>query len=254
MLPLRSVCLLALAVALSPAVSDAAGSRTPLPVAEDIQAYAIAPGVWQFMAWTTLDGSRIPANGLVVVSGRKALLVNTGWTDAQASHIAEWVEKTTGAKVTLVVPTHAHADTIGGLAALHRRGADSWAQEQTATLARAAGRAVPRHLFQRSKDLKVGERVVKLAFHGAGHSPDNIVVWLPEERILFGGCLVKAANASSPGNMEDAKLADWTTTLQAMMAAYPRPTLVIPGHGDAGGLGLLGHTLGIVRAYLPHQK
>jgi metallo-beta-lactamase class B len=222
-------------------------------VAEDIQAYTIAPGVWLFMSWTTLEGARIPANSLAVVSGRKALLVNTGWTDAQASEIAAWIEKTAGAKVTLVVPTHAHADTIGGLAALHRLGADSWAQEQTGALARAAHREAPHHLFRRSKDLKVGERAVKLAFHGAGHAPDNIVVWLPEERILFAGCLVKAANASSAGNLADAKLADWPATIQALMAAYPRPQLVIPGHGDPGGAGLFGHTLGIVRAELQHQ-
>lgn len=247
----RSWCWLALAAALSPMAGGAAEPPPVVHVSETVEAYPIARGVWRFVAWSELPGAgRIPANGLVVASGRKALLVNTGWTDEQADRLAGWVEKELGAKVTRVVPTHAHADTIGGLAALHRRGADSWAQQQTAALARAAGREVPRHLFRRSQELKVGERTVKLAFHGAGHTPDNIVVWLPEERILFGGCLVKAANASDPGNVQDAKMADWPATMQALMAAYPRARMVIPGHGDPGGFGLLGHTLGIVRAAL----
>jgi metallo-beta-lactamase class B len=139
--------------------------------------------------------------------------------------------------------THAHADTIGGLAALHRRGATSWAQEQTISIARSSGQEVPRHGFDRAKELRVGDRVVKLAFHGAGHTPDSIVVWLPAERILFGGCLVKSASSKDLGSVADARLADWPATTKAVLEAYPDARLVIPGHGDPGDRQLLVHTL-----------
>jgi metallo-beta-lactamase class B len=252
-------CLLAVAITaplptLAALESPEADTARPTPpdavrVADDVEAYRVAPGVWRFVTWIDLPRyGRTPANGLLVTSGQEALLVNTGWTNEQAVRLAEWAERSLGAKVTVVVPTHAHADTIGGLAALHRRGVDSWGQEQTAGIARATGQEIPHHLFGRTKELRLGERVVKLAFHGAGHTPDNIVAWLPAERILFGGCLVKAGSASDLGNVEDARLADWPATIEAVIAAYPDPRLVIPGHGDPGGADLLTHTLQLARA------
>jgi metallo-beta-lactamase class B len=242
---LLSACWLAVALGAGP-VPGAAG---PVRIAADVEAFPIAAGVWRFVTWLDLPPyGRTPANGLLVVSGREALLVNTGWNDAQADRLADWVERTLGAKVTLVIPTHAHQDTIGGLAALHRRGAESWAQEQTASIARAAGREVPHRLFGESHQLRVGDRAVDLAFRGAGHTADNVVVWLPAERILFGGCLVKAAGAKDLGSVEDASLSDWPATLGSVMARYPSPGLVIPGHGEPGDAGLLAHTLELARA------
>lgn len=227
-------------------------SASAVHIADDIEAYQIAVGVWRFVTWMELPRyGRTPANGLLIASGREAVLLNTGWTNEQAVRLAGWADRALGAKVTVVVPTHAHADTIGGLAALHRRGVDSWAQEQTAAIARTAGQEVPHHLFGRMKALKVGERVVVLAFHGAGHTVDNIVAWLPAEKILFGGCLVKSAAARNLGNVEDARVAAWPATLEALIAEYPNSRLVIPGHGDPGGADLLTHTLDLARAAQP---
>lgn len=33
-------------------------------------------------------------------------------------------------------------------------------------------------------------------FFGGGHSFDNITVWLPSDKVLFGGCLVKSISAN----------------------------------------------------------
>jgi metallo-beta-lactamase class B len=240
---LAALALIALA---SPAV---ARPSQPVRIADDLELREIAPGVWRYVAWLDLPKyGRTAANGMIVVSGRDALMVNTGWTNDQAGRLADWVERTRGARIAIVVPTHSHADTMGGLEELHRRGATSWAQERTATLARAAGQEVPKQTFDRAKELKVGARVVKLAFHGAGHTTDNIVVWLPTERILFGGCLVKAADSTSLGDVSDARISNWPATIQSVLDAYPDSQQVIPGHGNPGGRELLTHTLQLARA------
>jgi len=248
--PLALALAAPLAAASAPAVQAPRSSPSAaVRIAGDVEAYPIAPGVWRFVTWMELpEQGRTPANGLLVVSGREALLVNTGWTNEQAAQLAGWADRELGAKVTVVVPTHAHADTIGGLLALHERGTDSWAQEQTGAITRATGQEVPHHLFGRAKELRVGEVVVELAYHGAGHTVDNIVAWLPSEKILFGGCLVKSAASTDLGNLQDADVASWPATIEAIMAAYPGARLVIPGHGDPGGAELLAHTLRLARA------
>lgn len=238
------------------AMTIAAPQSAPaVRISDDVQAHQITDGVWRFVTWLDLPSyGRTPANALLLVSGREALLINTGWTNDQAARISAWAKATLGAHITLVVPTHAHADTIGGLAALHQRGVESWAQEGTAAIARARGQEVPHHVFGGAKELRVGERVVQLAFLGAGHTSDNIVAWLPAERILFAGCLVKAAGSRDLGNLEDANVGAWPTTVEALISAYPSPRLVIPGHGDPGSASLLTHTLLLARTAQPPPK
>jgi len=55
-------------------------------------------------------------------------------------------------------------------------------------------------------EIDLGNRVVELRYLGRGHTAGDIVVWLPEERICFGGDLVEAKAAPYMG---DAHIADW---------------------------------------------
>jgi hypothetical protein len=71
----------------------------------------------------------------------------------------------------------------------------------------------------------------------------NIVAWLPMEKILFGGCLVKSLDSNSLGNTKDGDLAAYPATLRKVEAAYPRARIVVPGHGACGGPELIEHTL-----------
>ena len=71
------------------------------------------------------------------------------------------------------------------------------------------------------------------------------MVWLPERRLLYGGCAVKAASWTALGFTGDANLERWPAALRAM-AAFD-PAMVIPGHGPPGGPELLAHTLELLK-------
>jgi metallo-beta-lactamase class B len=74
------------------------------------------------------------------------------------------------------------------------------------------------------------------------HSPDNIVTWIPGEKILFGGCMVKAMDAGR-GNHSDANLQQWSATISKVKKEFPQAKIVISGHGDHGGTELLDYTI-----------
>ncbi|MDP4204044.1 MAG: CfiA family subclass B1 metallo-beta-lactamase, partial [Bacteroidota bacterium] len=74
----------------------------------------------------------------------------------------------------------------------------------------------------------------------------NIVVWIPSEKILFAGCMVKEMKANTKGNLSDADVKAWPSTIKKVMAKFPSARIVIPGHGEAGGFELLQHTLEVV--------
>ncbi|MBN1650541.1 MAG: CfiA family subclass B1 metallo-beta-lactamase, partial [Bacteroidales bacterium] len=75
---------------------------------------------------------------------------------------------------------------------------------------------------------------------------DNITVWIPGKKILFGGCLIKSIDSKGLGNLSDAVVNDWDMTVEKVMKKYPEIKTVIPGHGDFGGTELLTHTIELV--------
>ena len=59
------------------------------------------------------------------------------------------------------------------------------------------------------------------------------MVWLPNEKILFGGNQVRAKGWY--GNIGDANLREWSNTIARVKDLYGDAKIVIPGHGHYGG-------------------
>ncbi|MFV8752797.1 subclass B1 metallo-beta-lactamase [Nannocystaceae bacterium ST9] len=208
----------------------------------------IAEHVWLFTALGETDSyGTMPANGLAIVSPRGTLLVDTAWTTAQGQQLLDWA-RTRGAPVHAAIVTHFHYDRLGGIAALLDAGLPVFASAATIELARAQ-QAELDHLRVPDRELHTGSLAeVEWLAPGPGHSPDNIVVWHAESRTLFGGCFVKDAAATSLGNLSDADVEAWPGSLERTREAFSQAAIVVPGHGDAGTLDLLAHTLALLDA------
>jgi metallo-beta-lactamase class B len=85
----------------------------------------------------------------------------------------------------------------------------------------------------------------ELFFPGAGHTRDNIVAWFPHQQVLFGGCFLKSVTSLDLGNVADAVVADWSTSVRRVRARYPSRRIAIPGHGTISG-DPVGHTLALL--------
>jgi arylsulfatase A-like enzyme/glyoxylase-like metal-dependent hydrolase (beta-lactamase superfamily II) len=222
---------------------EARDGAAPGRVADDVEAERVADGVWLHRSYQQVpEYGRVPANGLVVVSDGEAALVDTPWTDAQTRDLVAWVRNRLGAQVTTVVPTHSHADCMGGLGAAHALGARSYALAATVALAKRDGLAVPQEPFERESVVRVGARTLEARFPGPSHTADTVVVWLPDVKVLFGGDLLRSAEARSLGNTREADLGAWPASLAAVERAFPDARLLVPGHGSPGGRELLRHT------------
>ena len=88
----------------------------------------------------------------------------------------------------------------------------------------------------------LGDKTIDCFYLGAAHSTDNIVVWIPSEKILFAGCMIKSVNARNLGNTADGDLTAYPGTIKKLLAKFPDVKVVIPGHGDFGGMELVKHT------------
>ena len=113
----------------------------------------------------------------------------------------------------------------------------------TLKLSAQGGGPVPKHslsgLDKPGNTATVGS--VEVLYPGAGHAPDNIMVWLPEQKILYGGCAIRELATDSLGNTADGDLASWPKAIKLAQDRYSTAEVVIPGHGAPGGPELLAH-------------
>ncbi len=212
-------------------------------VAQNAWLERVSPHVWIYTTTHVLDGvGYYPANGAIVVDGDRALLIDTGWNDGAAHTILDAWDRYGKIPITRAIATHFHYDRTGGIGAVSKRGIPVFGNPLTIGLALDANLPVPRPLHRLEKQkLRIGS--VEIFYPGAGHTIDNIVAWVPSDRVLFGGCLVKATTAPDLGNTEDADLRAYPRTIRRLMRTY-RPLRVIPGHGTIAG-DSLGHTLAL---------
>lgn len=209
----------------------------------------IAEGVWVHTTNYTLPGQApISTNGLVVVDGDAVTLIDAAWGELATLSLIETVRDATQLPVTRLIVSHHHADRTQGVDAAEREGLEVFTHPDTPTLAARAGWPVPNTSVAALKDPQSRTRVgkVEIAFPGHGHAPDNLVAYLPDSRILYGGCAVRGGGAETLGNVDDADLDAWAQSLNWVKATYPDTILVVPGHGKGGDLSLLDATIAMI--------
>jgi len=209
----------------------------------------IGNGVWVHTSQYSFPGSApIPSNGLIVQDGENLTLVDTAWGELATLSLLEVIKTEIGKPVTKLVLTHHHHDRLAGVDLLEAYGAKVYTHPDTAARAAQAGGPVPNTSVAALKEPKSRTKIggVEIAYPGPAHAEENLIVYVPAEKILFGGCAVKGAGSLTLGNLEDAKVKDWPQSLNWIKQTYPDTKLVVPGHGKGAGLSLLNETLALL--------
>lgn len=228
--------------------TPALAQQPPVKLSKEMYLDRLAPNVWRHVSSSEVNGfGLVEANGLIIQAGREVLLVDTPWNDEKTGQLLDWIGKELRARVTLAVFTHSHGDRQGGIKELHKRGIRTISSARTVAEAKAQGLDVSKESFEESYEVKLGGQKIRLWYPGPGHTRDNIVVWVPRERILFGGCLVKAANETSLGYVKEADLPQWPRTMENLLKTYPQMKTVIPGHGDPSDVKAIMNTIDLLK-------
>jgi hypothetical protein len=212
-------------------------------ISDNVELIKISANAYVHVSYSSLPSyGRVASNGLVFVNGKEAFLFDTPMTDSLTMELVAYIRDSMKLKIAGFVPNHWHADCIGGLGYLKDQKIESWANQMTIDIARSRNLPVPDHGFRDSIELHLGEKLIKCYYLGAAHSSDNIVVWIPSEKILFPGCIVKSLTSENLGNTADGDLTAYPKTMDAVIRKFPIAEIVIPGHGAVGGRELLIHT------------
>jgi metallo-beta-lactamase class B len=187
------------------------------------------------------ETGKYPCNGMVYINDQRAFVFDTPPTIADSEYLINLIEDSLGAKVVGVIVTHFHEDALGGLDAFLTRGIHSYANNRTIPLAAKMVSTQIQFAVPDEFELPIRDDVLHIYYPGAGHTEDNSVVYVEGDQVLFGGCLVKANNGRK-GNLADAKVEEWSNSIDQLKEKFPDVRIVVPGHGKMGGPELLDYT------------
>jgi len=233
---------------------------TPPPPIVDISFMReIAAGVY------VIPDRRVPLvpNIGVVLGDDAALVIDTGMGPRNGAAVFEAAKRVAGARRLILTITHFHPEHGFGAQAFKGKAHIFYNAAQRDELAakgegylgmfRGFGPDVAAALEGTtlvmpdetyaggSTTLDLGGRKVELRTWGLAHTRGDQGVWLPAEKILFTGDLAEERIFPIfpwfPPNDADLDGALWAAILSEMESW--RPKIVVPGHGDVGGVEIL---------------
>jgi metallo-beta-lactamase class B VIM len=234
------------------AADDASSDPTPVSswqVTPDLEISELQTDIWVHTSWHTFpSGLRFPSNGLILREGDSVLLIDTAWGETATVDLLDWIESELKLPVSAAIATHTHDDRMGGAPVLAERGIPLFSHPLSIPMAISKGWPEPRSIGSLEPGGAVKFGPVEVFYPGAAHTVDNIMIWLPEPRLLAGGCAVKSADATTMGNVAEADLDEWPVSMRRTAEHYPDAGQILPGHGDIGGPELLMHTTQLLEA------
>ncbi|QSE98662.1 subclass B1 metallo-beta-lactamase, long type [Fulvivirga lutea] len=179
-------------------------------------------------------------NGLIYFKDGEAIIVSTPDSDHETQKLIDWVQSKY--KIVAYVIDRWHPDAMGGLRQVQSNNIKSYSYEGTRFLAKEKNLPIPEFGFDNKLEIQIGNAKVVCHFLGEAHTSDGIVVWFPEERILFGGNEIRNLEGWV-GNIADANLSEWSETVRKIKAEYGDAEIIVPGHGSPGGQKLIDYTI-----------
>ncbi|MBO9731536.1 MAG: subclass B1 metallo-beta-lactamase [Chitinophaga sp.] len=216
-------------------------SQEPQP---PMQICHLTGNVYASVSHGEYKGSWVPANGLYIVTGKGIILINTPWSEDQTRQLADTLEQRYHQKITHCIVTHFHADCTAGLDFLKAQGVKTYSTQQTQDLCKERNEKAADFVFRKDTVFNINGVKLETFYPGEGHTKDNIVIWLPQTKVLYGGCFVKSMEATNMGFLGDGNLAAYPASLRKLKSKFPHPALLVPGHeGWEGGIEQVNHSL-----------
>lgn len=210
----------------------------------------VAEGVYAFVGETegrTYDNEALNANFGLVVTPAGALLIDSGASWQGARQLAEATRKVTPQPIKWVINTGGQDHRWMGNGFFKAQGAQTMAHAGAEADMRARG---PEHLKANAPVLKeklqgtevvlptrwlqdadtaldLGGVDVRVVHRGGGHTPGDLMVWLPKTGVVFTGDVVYVDRIL--GLHPVSKTKAWLQSFEALEALNPR--VVVPGHG-----------------------
>ncbi|MCP4677483.1 MAG: subclass B2 metallo-beta-lactamase [Deltaproteobacteria bacterium] len=184
-------------------------------------------------------------NSIVYIGTDSVTIVGATWTPETAELLADEIKRITGKPISEVVNTNYHTDRAGGNSYWKSIGAQIISTKMTYDLLKSDWSKIvewtrgaipsypslplvlPTKTYPGDFELQGGR--VRAFYLGPSHTPDGIFVYFPDEKVLYGGCILK----ERLGNLTFANLEEYHETLNKLKQAKLDIETIVAGHWTA---------------------
>jgi glyoxylase-like metal-dependent hydrolase (beta-lactamase superfamily II) len=187
------------------------------------------------------------SNAGFVVTPAGVVVIDALGSPALAQRLVIEIRKITLLPITQVIVTHYHADHIYGLQTFRalgarivaHRAAGEYLNSDAAQLRLVASRQElapwvdeqtrliePDEWIDGDTDYKVGGVLLQVRAAGPSHTPEDLVIYLPQEKVLFAGDLVFRSRIPYVGKADSRH---WIAALDKLLELGAQ--VIVPGHG-----------------------
>jgi glyoxylase-like metal-dependent hydrolase (beta-lactamase superfamily II) len=239
----------------------------------ELKPVMVAQGVYAFIGETgarTYENLGMNANTGFIVTDAGVLVIDSGSSLQAAEAIQRAIRTVTSQPVKWVVDTGGQDHRWLGNGYFKAQGAELIAQRKAeADMRERAGMQMaslktelkdrfvgteavfPERLFDDRLNLAIGGREIQLIFSHGGHTPGDIVVWLPKESVLFTGDLVFVDRLL--GLFPFSNVKNWLASFADIERLQPK--IIVPGHGQVCDLAKARHeTRDYLALLIEHMK
>ena len=209
--------------------------------------FHLTGGLYVYTTYSVSGTVSTPSNSMYLVTGSHVVLFDTPWDETQFQPLLDSIEKKHHRPVTLCIVTHYHADRTAGLEYYREKGIDTYSSELTYRLSGQNNFNQAAQYFVSDTIFNIDNYLIETYYPGPGHTEDNIVIWFPADKVLYGGCLVKSNEYKTLGYSPDANMNEWGRSVRKVMKKFSDAQYVIPGHFGWAGKKSLQHTIKLVR-------
>jgi metallo-beta-lactamase class B len=210
----------------------------------------ITPLTGDFYIYTTYNAYQdimLPAHGMYVVTDSGVVLFDTPWDTTQFQPLLDTIASRYHKDVITCIATHWHSDRTEGLEYYKDKGIATYTTALTDSLSAANNKKRAEHIIYKDTIFHIAQYAFEIYYPGPGHTTDNIVIWFEKEKILYGGCLIKGADAKNLGNLADANVEAYATTLENVRRKYADPKYIIVSHSDWSNNRSLKHSIKLAK-------
>ncbi len=231
---------------LATCVTLSAGAQPVIPM----NAMRVSHSVWYVEGVSALGSTanqNFISNAAFVVTSAGVVVIDALGSPILAERLLAEIRKVTPKPVTHVIVTHYHADHIYGLQTLRQQGArviahrsaGEYLNSDTARLRLEHSRreiapwvnaqtvlVPPDQWLDGDLTLEVGSTTLLIRHAGPAHTPEDLVVYVPSEKVLFAGDLVFRNRIPFVGQADSRR---WIQALEHLLSFDA--TTIVPGHG-----------------------
>jgi metallo-beta-lactamase class B len=196
-----------------------------------------------YTTYNTYEGNQTPANGMYLLTDVGVVLFDTPWDTTQFQPLLDSIKFKHKKNVTMCIATHWHSDKTEGLEYYKQKGIKTYTTFLTDELSKKNNKKRSEFLIAKDTVFNSGQYSFETYYPGEGHTADNIIVWFNKEKILYGGCLIKGADAENLGYLGDANVKEYETTLIRVQKKCTDPKFIILSHSDWNNINSLKHSI-----------